>query len=246
MASRDGPAGYASAAWGRSPTAPVVRGFAARLLFGEKIDLSLLLSTPPQTVVVEIAASADGTASGFGQRLRRALELQGGDLLHSIADGGPKEIIYSDRYVFSPLSTLLVAELVGAFVRNVPATIVVRTRTASKSVHATPPWQVQHDWTTQSDRVVVLQKLLARFSEKARVNLDDAPPHRRTLVLKSESGAIELTFDQGVGPWQPTGRYSFDFGRAPEEQAQALLKMPIRIANVGPATFVVIRKLSRS
>ena len=166
-----------------------------------------------------IVASADGTASGFGQRLRRALEVQGGDLLRNIADGGLKEIIYTDRYVFSPLSALLMAELVGAFVRNVPATIVVRTRMASKSVHATPPWQVQHDWTTQSDRVAVLHKLLTRFSEKARVNLDDTTPHRRTLVLKSETGAIELTLDQGVGPWHPTDRYRFDFGRAPEEQA---------------------------
>jgi len=243
-ASRDGSAAQTHAGWGRSPIAPVVRGLADGPLFGDKIDLATLLYPPPETAVVEIARSADGTASGFGQRLRRALEAQGGDLLRSVIDGGLREIIYTDRYLFSPLSALLVAELVGAFVRQVPSSIVVRTRMASKSVHATPPWQVQHDWTTQSDRVAVLHRLLARFSEKARVDLDDATPHRRTLVLKSATDAIELTLDQGVGSWQPADRYRFDFGGAPEEQAQALLKRSIRVTNPGSDTFVVIRKLS--
>jgi ATP-dependent helicase YprA (DUF1998 family) len=240
-ASRDGSAAETGAGWGSSPIAPVIRGTTDGPLFGEKIDVATLLHSPPETAVVEIGRSADGTASGFGQRLRRALEVQGGDLLR---DGGPKEIIYTDRYLFSPLSALLVAELVGAFVRLAPVSVVVCTRMASKSVHATPPWQVQHDWTSQSDRVAVLHKLLARFAEKVRVDLDDATPHRRTLVLKSETGAIELTLDQGVGPWQPVYRYRFDFGRGSEEQAQALIKRPIRVTNPGPATFVVIRKLS--
>jgi hypothetical protein len=165
-------------------------------------------------------------------------------LFLGLSNGGLKEIVYTDRYVFSPLSALLVAELVGAFTRRVPPSILVRTRKASKSVHATPPWQVQHDWTTQSHRVAVMHKLLTRFSEKARVDLDEGTPHRRTLVLKSLTGTVELTLDQGVGSWQTADRYRFDFGRSPDEQAQALLKMPIKVANLGPATFVVIRKLS--
>jgi hypothetical protein len=243
-ASRDASAARTEAGWGRSPIAPVVRGFADNPLFGTTIDVATLLYPAPETAIVEIAGNADGPASGFGQRLRLALEAQAGDLLRDLFDGGLKEIIYTDRYVFSPLSALLVADLVGAFARRVRPSILVRTRTASKSVHATPPWRVQHDWTTQSDRVAVLHKLLIRFSERARVDLDDATPHRRTLVLKSEIGSIELTFDQGVGPWQPADRYRFDFGRAPEEQIQVLLRTPIRVTNPGPATFVVIRKLT--
>jgi hypothetical protein len=194
---------------------------------------------------VEIASGADGTASGFGLRLRRAIETQSGDLLRGVTDGSLKEIIYTDRYVFSPLSALLVAELVGAFGRRSDAKVIVRTRGTSKSLHATPPWQVQHDWTAQSDRVAVLHKLLARVSGRAQVNIDDTTPHRRTLTLKSEDGgALELTLDQGVGPWQPADRYRFDFSRSPEEQAQALLKASMRITSAALSTFVVIRRLS--
>jgi hypothetical protein len=243
-ASRDASAGRTAAGWGRSPIAPVVRGFTAGPLFGESIDLETLLSPAAETAIVEIAGGADGPALGFGQRLRRALDARAGDLLRSVLNGGLKEIVYTDRYLFSPLSALLLTELVGAFAGRSRPDVLVHTRAASKSVHATPPWQVQHDWTTQSDRVAVLQKLLGRFTQRARVDLDDATPHRRTFVLKAEAGVVELTLDQGVGPWQPADRYRFDFGQPPQEQAQALLRTPIKVTNAGPATFVVIRKLS--
>ena len=242
-ASRDASAGNPQAEWGRSSSAPVVRGEVEGSLFGERIDSSTLLSVSPDTAVVEIAREVDGTALGFGVKLRRLLEAQCGDLLRRANDGNLEEIIYADRYLFSPLSSLLVAELIGAFVHRSGAKIVVRTRASSKSVHATPPWQVHHDWTTRSDRVSVLQKLLARISDDARVDLNDATPHRRTLTLKWEGGGVELTLDQGVGAWQPADRCRFDFGNNPEEQAQALLKMPIGVINTASSTFVVIRRL---
>src|SRR5207247_1183729 len=103
-ASRDGSAGEAGAGWGRSPTAPVVRGPVETTLFGKTIDVATLLSSTPEAAIVEIARGADGTASGFGIRLRRAIETQSGELLRSATDGSLKEIIYTDRYVFSPLS----------------------------------------------------------------------------------------------------------------------------------------------
>ena len=242
-ASRDASAGEAGAGWGRSPVAPMVRGMIEGPLFGKAIDISALSSAAPNTAFVEIAGDADGPAAGFGLRLRRALEAHAGDILRSATDARLKQIVYTDRYVFSPLSALLLAELVGSFARRSGAKIVVRTRAASKSVHASPPWQVQHDWTTQADRVTVLQKLLARISSGARVNLDDATPHRRTLLLQCEDHALELTLDQGVGAWQPAERCLFDFGRSPEEQAQALLKTAPRVKNPATSTFVVIRRL---
>src|SRR5204863_10061026 len=101
-----------------------------------------------------------------------------------------------------------------------PYRLRIRTRGTSKALHATPPWQVQHDWTTQSDRLAVLRQLLLRNSDEVRVNFDDATQHRRTLVLKWEGAALELTLDQGVGPWQPADRYRFDFAKTPDEQAQ--------------------------
>jgi DEAD/DEAH box helicase domain-containing protein len=242
-ASRDGLAGEPAAEWGRSSTAPVVRGSVDGPTFGKTIDISALLSPSPETAVVEVSNDADGAAVGFGLRLRRALETQSGDLLQRAGDGKLVEVIYTDRYVFSPLSALLAAELVGAFIRRSEAKIIVRTRGTSKSLHASPPWQVQHDWTTQSDRLAVLRKLLTRSSDEVRVNFDDTTPHRRTLVLKWEGAVLELTLDQGVGPWQPADRCRFDFGKSPDEQAQALLKAPLKVTNAASSTFVVIRRL---
>ena len=177
-----------------------MRGPVDAPLFGKTIDVSTILSFAPEAVLVEIADGADGMVTGFGARLRRVLEGHSADLLRSATNGSLKEIIYSDRYVFSPLSALLVTELVGAFSERSDAKMVIRTRATSKSIHATPPWQVQHDWTTQSDREAVLRKLLLRISDEPRVNLDDDTPHRRILVLKWEVATLELTLDQGVGP----------------------------------------------
>lgn len=240
-ASRDASAGEAGPGWGRSPVAPVVRGPVDGALFGAPVNLSALLTPSPETAVVDVGNEADGAAVGFGLRLRRVIEAQAGDLFRRAADGALKEVIYTDRYVFSPLSALLVAEVAGAFARRTEAKIIVRTRPASRSVHATPPWQVQHDWTTQADRVAVLHKLLSRTSNGARVNLDDTTPHRRTLVLKWERGALEINFDQGVGPWQPAERYRFDFGKSTEDQMFALLTEP-RSVRIETSTFVVIRR----
>jgi hypothetical protein len=243
-ASRDASNSKARAGWGRAPTAPIVRGSVPGVKFGKTVDALTLLTPEPEAIVVDIAGTTDGAAIGFGLRLKRALEAQDrGALLGTAADSGLKEIVYSDRYVFSPLSAILVAELVGAFASDAEPKIVVRTRRSSKSVHASPPWQVQHDWTTQSDRMAVLQNLLARVSKNARVSLDDATPHRRTLLLKTEAGAVELTLDQGVGAWKSVERYRFDFGSPPEDQVATLLKSQIRVTNAASGTFVVIRKL---
>src|SRR5579871_6139535 len=129
-ASRDASAGRTAAGWGRSPIAPVVRGFTAGPLFGESIDLETLLSPAAETAIVEIAGGADGPALGFGQRLRRALDARAGDLLRSVLNGGLKEIVYTDRYLFSPLSALLLTELVGAFAGRSRPDVLVHTRAA--------------------------------------------------------------------------------------------------------------------
>jgi hypothetical protein len=241
-ASRDVAAGAPGAGWGRSPTAPVVRGPTAAPLFGNTIDVAALLSPAPDAVVVEIGGDADGLVAGFGLRLRRFLEARGGGLLRGVVNGAVTEIVYSDRYLFSPLAALLTAELVGAFARRSAAKIIIRTRATSRSMHTTPPWQVQHDWTTQSDRAAVMHRLLTRVSENAEVRFDDATPHRRTLVLKTAVGALELILDQGVGPWQPTERCRFDFGKSPNEQAETLLKTAIEVTHSGFGTYVVIRR----
>ena len=242
-ASRDQSAGDAGADWGRSSSAPVVRGLVEGAVFGERIDASTLLSISSDSAVVEIFEEADGTASGFGPRFRRLLEQRAGDLLERTTDGKLKEIIYTDRYLFSPLSALLTGEIVSAFSHGSGAKIAVRTRASSKSIHATPPWQVHHDWTTRSDRMSVLRALLVRSSQGPHIDLDEATPHRRTLLLKWERAEVELTLDQGVGAWQPVDQYRFDFGKTPEQQSQTLLKMPVRIRNGASGTFAVIRRL---
>ena len=220
-----------------------MRGLVEGAVFGERIDASTLLSISSDSAVVEIFGEADGTASGFGPRFRRLLEQRTGDLLERTTDGKLKEIIYTDRYLFSPLSALLTGEIVSAFSHGSGAKIAVRTRASSKSIHATPPWQVHHDWTTRSDRMSVLRALLGRSSQGPHIDLDEATPHRRTLLLKWERAEVELTLDQGVGAWQPVDQYRFDFGKTPAQQSQTLLKMPVRIRNGASGTFAVIRRL---
>lgn len=80
-------------------------------------------------------------------------------------------------------------------------------------------------------------QILAGFSDSARVNLEDDAPHRRTLVLRWEKGAVELTLDQGVGSWQPTERCRFDFARNVDDQVQPLLRAPVKVKNFASSTF---------
>jgi hypothetical protein len=241
-ATRDKSAAAAAAEWGTSSEAALVRGDLDAPLFGAPVDLSSLNTTSPDIAVIDVFGEADGTALGFGARVRRFVELHDGGLLERAGSGALREIVYTDRYLFSPLSALLAAELVGAFAREERPKISVRTRPSSRSVHTAPPWQVHHDWAARSDRVQVLEALLSRVSPRAQVHLDETTPHRRTLLLQWERGGLELALDHGVGAWRPVDQCRFDFGASPPHQVKFLLEKAIHIRNEVSGTFIVIRR----
>ena len=62
-------------------------------------------------------------------------------------------------------------------------------------------------------------------------------PIAEVFCSNGKERAVELTLDQGGGPWKPSERYRFDFSRSADDQANALLRAPIRVTNDASDAF---------
>lgn len=196
----------------------------------------------------------DGPASGFGERAweligaqvpELAARLQGSSALHRVQ--------YSDRYLYSPLSILLIERLLSAL-QTLPGgvddttQVLIRTTELGTRLQPGRPEVWGHDWQDRQDRSAVVEQVFTRFG---RCNWVEEPrqslPHARLLQLDWRDGpGWELRFDQGVGYWREGGRRptAFPFMATPEQQAQSIRHARIRVAASSPehATYWYVVK----
>lgn len=226
-------------AWATTSEAPLVRGTIAMPVLGPTIVAEGLLATTVQEALIEIGTECDGTASGFGARLKGMVQARSADLAALFA-GPLEELVYSDRYLFSPLTARLVAELVRGFCG--PDT-VVKVRTLPARRDAREPrrgTRIQDDWVDLSVRNLVLEQTLTDTAPGARLELAADIPHRRRLDFKAKGGAGTIYLDQGVGSWRTASRVFFDHDRSIAAQV-AELKRPFAIVNGADGTFIGVR-----
>lgn len=137
-------------------------------------------------------------------------------------------IHYSDRYLRSPLTLLLMRELLGALTVY-PGGLTASTRLTITTSHlqcrdAQEPYRLHHDWLEATDRRQVFEKLfdLGQFAldEKSHTQM----PHARELrLIWPEDVVWTLRFDQGVGYWRARNYHEpFPFERSVERQVERL------------------------
>jgi DEAD/DEAH box helicase domain-containing protein len=147
------------------------------------------------------------------------------------------ELHYSDRYLRSPLTVLLLRELLGALAYY-PGGLVTNTRITiatsqlQRNDTQEPRW-LYHDWRDATDRQQVFKtvfKTLGQFvfDEKRQEQL----PHARELRLTWTDGkAWTLRLDQGVGYWRAyNAREPFPFEQSVERQVARLRSCEIDVA----------------
>ena len=162
------------------------------------------------------------------------------------------ELYYSDRYLRSPLTILLLRELLGALAHYpgglVTSThITIATSQLQRNDTQEPRW-LYHDWRDATDRQLVFKEVFETlgqfvFDEKRQEQL----PHARELRLTWTDGkAWTLRLDQGVGYWRAyNAREPFPFEQSVARQVGRLRSCEIDVAagypsyptywDVGPA-----------
>jgi len=225
--------------WAAVSVAPIVRGKAASTrAVRSVIDLEGLLREQIREAVFEIGGELDGPVAGFGARFRELIRAANPDLAHAF-DEPSVELVYTDRYLLSPLTVRLLGELLAGFAG--PATrIEVRTLATRPGGESKGGVRIDKDWRSMADRDLILRTTLGGISPLASLETSLAVPHRRRLDFRTNAASGTIFFDQGVGSWRTANETSFDFGDTPNGQIEQIGRA-FEIANNPHGTFVAVR-----
>ncbi|MGQ4810362.1 hypothetical protein NKDENANG_03820 [Candidatus Entotheonellaceae bacterium PAL068K] len=168
-----------------------------------------LRSAPGTRCEISITKELNGSRQQFGQRAWQLVFDTVPALQQRLVGNQPlAELHYSDRYLRSPLTAILLWELLGALA-HYPGGLVANTRLAiatsqlQRNDTQEPRW-LHHDWRDATDRRQVFEQIFARLGPLFTLNEERYAqlPHARELRLTWMDGMIwTLRLDQGVGYW---------------------------------------------
>ncbi|MDC9521703.1 DEAD/DEAH box helicase [Pseudoalteromonas sp. Angola-31] len=179
---------------------------------------------------ISVLDELNGPLIGFGKRLLTHLMAVNSDLEKLLTTKTLQSMTYTDRYIQSPTSMMMLSELLSAIPGSNHVAIDIITCFTDKK--APPGYAIQHDWIYEDDyKGIFTAWLQYNCSEKAKLNLVNKHevPHRRSLTLQFDGGdKSTITFDQGVGYWRVVaerGLHKLDFNQAPQQQLVKLAEV---------------------
>lgn len=209
-----------------------------------KIGVSDLNDVPSGFIQLAISSQLNGASMTFGKRAwslicKQILKMD--ILLDSTTK--IKKIRYSDRYLCSPLTILLLhnllSELINFSVLGENTSLLIQTATLSRSNTVSSPVKIFHDWTDSDDRKMTVTTWFKEsfqefnWEEKSKFDL----PHERRLEIIWENGRLfTVILDQGVGSWKLCAgvKSEFPFQYGTDEQIKKLKNANFLIESLNP------------
>lgn len=187
----------------------------ARIIRGTPSDLKaerilnaadLMPAPPPGLIKIEIGNQLDGSLDNFARRFWEHLGTEANGLINDALTGKDPitELVYSDRYVCSPLVVNLLVSVIHELGRLSDADFAIRIlgRQYQREDNRSP-WQYRHDWHSARERDEALRQALAYCGREGEVLSLPTLPHYRRLQLKLRSGnQLTIQFDQGLSYWE--------------------------------------------
>ena len=213
-----------------------------------EVDTDLLRDSPiPGDKEVEIKHELDGAVSQFGANFWNFLKDHSDQIIKKLSDDDELvRLVYSDRYLYSPWSVMLIAEVLGNL-KDVLRTkwkvkeSLIATGNKTEDVR-TISRGFFSNWNNQQKRLEVTRAYLKKFNISASpAALDNSSlPHGRILKLKWASGEVTtIRLDQGVGYWHyvKVGRLGFLDHRDSAEKQTSEMVSAIRYLHVEGQNF---------
>ncbi|WP_290652929.1 DEAD/DEAH box helicase [Idiomarina sp.] len=195
-------------------------------ILGQQLELEL----PRNVGALEVGVlkELNGSLLGFGNRLLNFWFEKEPRLYELVTDSTLEKVIYTDRYLQSPSSLLMLCELLTAITEEQAASIEVKT-CFSSSNWAKSGFAIHHDWVYEDDYKAIFTGWLSHAcSQDVQVTYADKvdTPHRRTLEMHFDNGkVVTIALDQGLGYWRlrlDRGLHNFDFERSVKDQIRRL------------------------
>lgn len=187
--------------------ARIVRGAPPALLSDRILNApDLMPTTTPGLIKVEIGGQLDGSLSGFAKRFWEHLRNEAGSILDEALSGDDPitELVYSDRYVCSPLVVNQLVNVVHELGRVSATNFAIRIqgRQYQKDDNRAP-WQCRHDWHSSRERDDAICQALEYCGLSGEVLSLSSLPHFRQLHLQLRSGKkLTVQLDQGLSYWE--------------------------------------------
>jgi hypothetical protein len=175
------------------------------------LDESSLKPVIEQTdVEVEILAQCNGALNQFAIKFWQLLANQHSALQqHFNNEDKLISIHYSDRYLYSPWTVILIAELIDGL-KQQTKTVWNKPKIYIDSAPKLAGEQKRGlfaDWLDDSLRLNVIQAYFAEMDEDCTAKISCDTQHGRVMTLQWATGKItRIRFDQGVGYWACDGK----------------------------------------
>lgn len=214
--------GHADVVWVTSRLMPTVTG--------SVIDSSSWNQHPQGARIVEVTSQLDGPVKTLKKRIAALIDAQMPELASLIANDQAVSISYSDRYLKSPWSLMLLSSFLELFRSEKLQSLSVQTLAPRGSQ---PSYLLSHDWMRADDQEAILELWLkSQFDIVPNINVMNSPRdllHCRVITVNWMSGKIsKILLDQGMGYWRGRMPYrdqmGFDFNASPHEQALQMVE----------------------
>jgi DEAD/DEAH box helicase domain-containing protein len=174
--------------------------------------------------ILEVTKELDGPVNALSQRLTAFIKKQAPELNELIQHDQAISISYSDRYLKSPWSLILLANFLDLFRNKALTSVTIQTLNPNSQQ---TPYRVEHDWQSEIDHTAILklwfgiQFGFAPTLENKNKSRDIQ--HGRVITVHWASGkTCKVHLDQGMGYWQGRlpykGALEFDFNGTQTDQ----------------------------
>jgi DEAD/DEAH box helicase domain-containing protein len=198
-------------------------------------------------LIDDIGSRVDVSIDKFGQSLY-ALLIEKTANLELELNSGIERIIYSDRYLVSPISVGLICSLFAAINENHPCNSFEVETSHPENHQGRTPYCIADNFNDIDEICDFLSAtgdslgitIYPEFLEKYKLD------HGRYLNIELISGkTIQLLFDQGMGYWatrRPYNRIKFDFDNV-EQAGRDFADMDFDIKSTGGGSYIVVHEL---
>ena len=200
-------------------------------------------------IEIEILTECNGPLAQFAEKFWQQVFTHHPAVQQHVVTDKLISLHYSDRYLFSPWSVMLIAELIDGFRRLIKSNwnkpkIVIDTGVKQESSYQKRG--LLADWMDDNLRMDIISAYFEAMDENCNVKATNDTPHGRVMELTWQSGkTTHIRFDQGVGYWKIGDKAPwFDDNLSSatqqvEKMLQLIIKLNIRNAKDFPTQIFV-------